>query len=105
MKSPIEDKAAADRRRGEQTRQRVRVGMLGLAVVVLLIGLASAIFSSVNREAPLDVSGAAQPGMVANMSAPGAAPGPTPSSEPLAEMGVTPSTANTPAAVATGGVQ
>ncbi|MGJ3629790.1 hypothetical protein AB5I41_28620 [Sphingomonas sp. MMS24-JH45] len=34
-------------------RQRARVGLVGLAAVVLLIGLASAILSAVNREQPV----------------------------------------------------
>ncbi|MEH3035957.1 MAG: hypothetical protein PGN23_05585 [Sphingomonas adhaesiva] len=96
MKVPRQDKAAGERAHAEQMRQRVRVGMSGLAAVVLLIGLASAIFSSVNREAPVD--GAGNAAAVANLSAPGALPSPTPSNEPLAELGVTPAAANTPAA-------
>lgn len=98
MKAPRKDQAAIEREQAEQTRQRVRVGMIGLAAVVLLIGLASAIFSSVNRQEPVTVAGAAQPEVVANMSAPVAAPSGGPTNEPLAEMGVTPGAANTPAA-------
>ncbi|WP_022687585.1 hypothetical protein [Sphingomonas phyllosphaerae] len=98
MKLPRKDKVAVERQQAEQTRQRVRVGMIGLAAVVLLIGLASAIFSSVNQQQPVNVAGAAQPELVANMSAPASGPGATPSNEPLAEMGVTPGAAPTPAA-------
>lgn len=105
MKVYRTDKAAAERQQAEQTRQRVRVGMIGLAAVVLLIGLASAIFSSVNQEQPVAVAGSAQPEVVANMSAPGAAPSATPTNEPLAEMGVTPGAANTPAPAATSRTQ
>jgi len=36
-----------------QSMQRVRVGVTGLAMVMVLIALASAIFSSANREEPL----------------------------------------------------
>ncbi|WP_200918787.1 hypothetical protein [Sphingomonas sp. Leaf231] len=97
MKVTRKDKAAAERQQAEQTRQRVRVGMIGLAAVVLLIGLASAIFSSVNQQQPVNVIGAAQPEQVANMSAPASAPGATATNEPLAEMGVTPGAAPTPA--------
>lgn len=96
MKAPPQDKAAAERRQAEQSRQRVRVGMIGLAAVVLLIGLASAIFSSVNQQQPVSVTGAAQPELVANMSAPASAPSALPTNEPLAEMGVTPGAAPTP---------
>ncbi|MEG8040450.1 hypothetical protein QP166_14260 [Sphingomonas sp. LR60] len=89
MKSPPKDKAAVERQQAEQTRQRVRVGMIGLAAVVLLIGLASAIFSSVNQQQPVNATGASQPELVANMSAPASAPTAGPTNEPLAEMGVT----------------
>ncbi|MBW6527691.1 hypothetical protein KZ813_12645 [Sphingomonas sp. RHCKR7] len=76
----------------------MRVGMVGLAMVVLLIGVASAIFSTVDRERPVAVAGAAQPAVVVNMSVPGPIPTVTPTNEPLAELGVTPGTANTPPA-------
>ncbi len=65
--------------------------MIGLAAVVLLIGLASAIFSSVSRERPVDAIGAARPEVVANLADGG--PAPAASNEPLAELGVTPSAA------------
>lgn len=68
--------------------------MIGLAAVVLLIGLASAIFSTVSREPPVEAVGAARPEVVANMA--NGAPSPTPTNEPLAELGVTPSAAGTP---------
>ena len=80
----------------EQTMQRVRVGMTGLASVALLIALASAIFSSVSDEAPVRGDGAPKPDVVANLSAANqmAADGPN---EPLAELGVAPGTAAVPA--------
>ena len=69
--------------------------MIGLAAVVLLIGLASAIIGSASRERPVATAGAAQADVVANMAVANtttvAAAG-----EPLAEMGVAPS-ANTQA--------
>ena len=71
--------------------------MLGLAAVVLLIGLASAIFSTVNRDQPVSAAGASNAQVVANMSVAGTAPVPDASNEPLAELGVTPSAAKTPA--------
>jgi hypothetical protein len=76
-----------------QTMQRVKVGMTGLALVLLLIGLASVIFSSASKETPVDVAGAAQPDVVANLSLTNE-PEPTDptSTEPLAELGVAPST-------------
>ena len=73
-----------------QNMQRIKVGMIGLAAVVLLIGLASVIIGSASRERPVATAGAAQADVVANMgvsnmtSVAGAG-------EPLAEMGVAPS--------------
>jgi hypothetical protein len=76
-----------------QTMQRVKVGMTGLALVLLLIGLASVIFSSASKETPVDVAGAAQPDVVANLSLTNGPDAAEPvSSEPLAELGVAPST-------------
>lgn len=77
-----------------QTSQRVKVGMIGLAAVLLLIGLAAAIFSTANKERPLIVVGGARPDVVANMTVSNQTAtleGST--SEPLAELGVAPSTA------------
>ncbi len=79
-----------------QAMQRVRVGMTGLAMVLTLIGLASAIFSSANRDEPVDAVGAPKADIVANMTdemgnAMVAKPKPD---EPLAELGVAPSTAS-----------
>lgn len=68
-----------------QTVQRVKVGMIGLAAVILLIGLASAIFSVASRERPVAVDASnvavAKP---SNNTADAA-------NEPLAELGVAPS--------------
>lgn len=74
-----------------QTAQRVKVGMTGLAVVLLLLGLASAIFTTASKDKPVDVAGGPKADVVANISitndnAPAAASG-----EPLAELGVAPS--------------
>ncbi|KTT99639.1 hypothetical protein NS355_06380 [Sphingomonas yabuuchiae] len=76
--------------------QRVKVGMIGLAAVILLIAIASTILGSLNRdEPPAAVAGAAQSNMVADMAMTNTA---TPSSsEPLAELGVAPAPANTQA--------
>lgn len=73
----------------KQALQRVKVGMIGLAAVVLLIALASAIIGSATRERP--VGGAAQANIVAEMALPNSA---APAGEPLAEMGVAPGTGN-----------
>lgn len=81
--SPPASQTSANQTSPGQIGQRVRVGMIGLAAVVLLIGLASAIFSAVNREAA--TAGAP---IVANMTMANS----TTASEPLAELGVAPST-------------
>jgi hypothetical protein len=77
-----------------QTSQRVRVGMIGLAAVLLLIGLAAAIFSTASKERPFVVAGGAHPDVVANMAAGNnVLPASVPTNEPLAELGIAPSTA------------
>lgn len=73
----------------EQATQRVKVGMIGLAAVLLLIGLASAIFSTVNTERPVIAAGASKSDVVANMVAANDT-APNGSNEPLAELGVAP---------------
>ncbi|MCP3731179.1 hypothetical protein M9978_12140 [Sphingomonas sp. MG17] len=76
----------------KQSMQRVRVGLTGLATVLLLIGVASAIFSSADREAPVLADGASRPDVVANMTD-GAANGAAEKNEPIAELGIAPRTA------------
>ena len=81
-----------------QTMQRVRVGMTGLATVMILIGLASAIFSTANREDPVNAIGAANPDVVANMTdttTMNLITEQKTAEEPLAELGVAPSTGAT----------
>ncbi|MDP5279560.1 hypothetical protein Q9Q95_11565 [Sphingomonas sp. DG1-23] len=76
--------------------QRVRVGMTGLAMVLVLIGLASAIFSSANRDEPVSAVGAPNAMVVANMTGePGNSTTEKGKDEPLAELGVAPSTSST----------
>lgn len=74
--------------------QRVRVGMTGLAVVLVLIGLASAIFSSANRDEPVSAVGAPNASIVANMTDTIANTAEK-KDEPLAELGVAPITTST----------
>jgi hypothetical protein len=69
--------------------QRVKVGVIGLAAIMLLIGLASVIIGSATRERPVSAIGAPQPAVVANMAMDN---GSAPADEPLAELGVAPST-------------
>ncbi|MBY0284837.1 MAG: hypothetical protein K2W81_12860 [Sphingomonas sp.] len=84
-----------------QSIQRVKVGMTGLAFVLLLIGLASAIFSSASHERPVAVAGGAKADIVANLSATnGTDPATTGDREPLAELGIAPSAAGNTAAPA-----
>ena len=81
--------------------QRIKVGVIGLVAVVLLIAVASAILGSATRERPISIAGSAQADVVANIAmtnasvAAAAADG---SGEPLAELGVAPSTSNVQAA-------
>lgn len=72
-----------------QAMQRVKVGMTGLAIVLLLIGLASVVFSAANRNS------AVRPGAIANSEiAANVALGNSADSlnEPLTELGVSPAT-------------
>lgn len=82
----------------KQNMQRIRVGLTGLATVMLLIGVASAIFSSANTEAPVFADGASKPDVVANMTDAGAAANSAAAAkdEPIAELGIAPRTAETP---------
>nr|WP_315384718.1 hypothetical protein [uncultured Sphingomonas sp.] len=82
-----------------QAMQRIRVGMTGLAVVVLLMMLAFAFFSSVNREAPVSAAGASNASVVANLTGIDNVAADRTRDEPLAELGVAPST-DDPAAAA-----
>lgn len=83
----------------DQRGQRIKVGLIGLAAVLLLIGLASAVFNSVNRERPVAGIGAAQPATVAAMT--GNQQAVPPEGEPLAELGVAPAATLTTANQAT----
>lgn len=77
-----------------QTAQRVRVGLVGLAAVVLLIGIASAIFSAASRERPVATADEPKPEAIANMTLSNGSVPATAPNEPLAELGVAPATAN-----------
>lgn len=76
--------------------QRVRVGMTGLALVLVLIGIASAILSSANRDEPVSAVGAPNASVVANMTDKSSdVEIEAAKDEPLAELGVAPSTSST----------
>jgi hypothetical protein len=79
-----------------QAMQRVRVGLTGLAMVLVLIGLASAIFTSASRDGAVTAAGASNATVVANMTE-GNVMTAAGKDEPLAELGVAPSTASTEA--------
>ncbi|WP_440846098.1 hypothetical protein [Sphingomonas sp. 22176] len=79
--------------------QRIRVGMTGLAAVILLMVVAFAVFSQANRDAPVSAAGASNASVVANLTGVDNAAADRSRDEPLAELGVAPST-DDPAAVA-----
>jgi hypothetical protein len=81
--------------------QRVRVGLTGLATVLLLIGVASAIFSSADKEAPVLADGASRSEVVANMTDGLTGNAAQAKDEPIAELGIAPRTAETPKATPT----
>lgn len=72
----------------------MRVGMIGLAAVLLLIGLAAAIFSTANHERQVAAVGSANADVVADMVSGNTADAATAVREPLAELGVAPSAAS-----------
>lgn len=72
--------------------QRLKVGAIGLAVVVLLIVIAGAIAGAVTRDRSAP-GGGAKPDAVANMATANEAA----ATEPLADMGVTAATGNSAA--------
>ena len=78
-----------------QNTQRMRVGMIGLAAVLLLIGLAAALFATVSPERQVAAVGAANADVVANMVSSNSADAALAAREPLAELGVAPSAAGT----------
>ena len=75
--------------------QRVKVGAIGLAIVVMLIVMAGAIMNSVSRQRTITAAGGAKPDTVANMALGNQEDGAT---EPLADMGVSPATGGNGAA-------
>ncbi len=86
-----------------QVMQRVKVGLIGLSAVILLIGLASAVFSTANRERPVDTVGGSRADMVANLTITNTAIPSDPAKEPLAELGVGPGGVESNASDAGGG--
>lgn len=66
--------------------------MTGLASVLVLIGLMSAVLSWTSKEPPVKAVGASKPDVVANITDGAPANAFAPTNEPLAELGVAPST-------------
>jgi len=85
-------------RETSQALQRIRVGMIGLAAVVMLIVCASAIMRTATHEAAVGGAGSAKPATVANMAEGNSTA--DSSGEPLAELGVAPSTSTSSGNVA-----
>ena len=88
-------------RETSQALQRVKVGITGLAAVILLIGLASAIMRTATRQTSEAGAHAAPMNAAANMADGNSAD--DPAGEPLAELGVAPSTSNASAPASGGG--
>lgn len=72
--------------RGREPMQRVRTGVTGLAAVVLIVALATAIGSTVQRSANASDAAAPEPIVVTGEVIPNAAE----KAEPLEQLGVTP---------------
>ncbi len=71
-----------------QRMQRVRVGVTGLAAIVLVVLLATAIASSVRRTATDAAAATAPPPVVATVAPP--SNNTDPNAEPLAQLGAAP---------------
>lgn len=76
-----------------QAMQRVRVGLTGLAMVLVLIGLASAIFTAANRDGPVSAIGT-NAAITSNLTDAGNVISDK-LDAPVAELGVAPSTGST----------
>lgn len=79
--------------------QRVKVGMTGLASVLLIIALASAVLSWASKEPPVNAAGSPKADVVADLAQSNTSEPTVPDKpkEPLAELGVAPSAAADPA--------
>ncbi|MFA5969271.1 MAG: hypothetical protein WC816_08545 [Sphingomonas sp.] len=78
-----------------QAMQRIKVGATGLAAVLLMIALASAVLSWASKDQPVAAVGASKPEVVANLTQANATDpaASTATREPLAELGLAPSVA------------
>ncbi len=73
-----------------QRMQRLRVGVTGLAAILLIVLLATAIASSVRRSATETAPGVAPPPVVATVAPPNGAGTVDANAEPLAQLGAAP---------------
>lgn len=73
---------------------RAKVGMIGLAAVLLLIGLAAAVFATATKDRPLMLAGNAHTRTEHRIADNATVPGDKTNNEPLAELGVAPSTSS-----------
>jgi hypothetical protein len=90
---------AVDRDQGERV-QRVRAGVTGLAAVLVIAGLAGAIFNSASEERPVGPTGTADAQVAATITGNTATAIESSPNEPLAELGVAPATTNESAVAA-----
>jgi hypothetical protein len=75
--------------------QRIYVGLTGLAVVTVLIVLASAVVAWRSNDVAVSAIGGANSSVVANITGLGNSLGEKTKEEPLAELGAAPSTSST----------
>ncbi|NYT41897.1 hypothetical protein HZY97_14090 [Sphingomonas sp. R-74633] len=75
--------------------QRIYVGLTGLAVVTVLIVLASAVVAWRSNDVAVSAIGGANTSVVANITGVGNTLGEKTKDEPLAELGAAPSTTST----------
>lgn len=68
--------------------------MIGLAAVLLLIGLAAALFATVTKERPVLLAANARTHVIQRAADNATAPSDKATSEPLAELGVAPSSSS-----------
>lgn len=80
--------------------QRIQIGLVGLAAVLLVVTLANLVIDSARKESASEATAAAIEQGIAGVVNATATAVPTVTKEPLADLGVTP-TADSPAPVAT----
>lgn len=89
-----------DLRSHREGLQRIQIGLVGLATVLLVVTLANLVIDSARKDNAGDATAAAIEQGIAGVANATAASAPTSTSEPLADLGVTP-TADSAAPVVT----